>query len=83
LGEGLEFDEAKRRAEDWLSQFAGSSIRTVKRDTVIAALQTYLSDLRRHDRSDAAATAEGRFKTVFRYDVKGKSYRDKKRKYNQ
>src|SRR2546427_828136 len=51
LGEALEFDEAKRRAEDWLSQFAGSPVRTVKRDTVIAALETYLTDLRRHDRA--------------------------------
>jgi len=50
LGDGLEFDEAKRRAEDWLSQFASSSIRTVKRETVMAALQTYLADLRRHGR---------------------------------
>jgi integrase len=76
LGEALEFDEAKRRAEDWLSQFAGSPVRTVKRDTVIAALETYLNDLRRHDRGDAAETAEGRFRTALRFDYKSKSYRE-------
>ena len=76
LGEALEFDEAKRRAEDWISQFAGSPVRTVKRDTVIAALETYLTDLWRHDRADAAKTAEGRFKTALRFDLKTKSYKD-------
>jgi hypothetical protein len=76
LGEALEFDEAKRRAEDWLSQFVGSPVRRVKRDTVIAASDTYLSDLRRHDRGDPAETAEGRFRTALRFDIKSKSYRD-------
>jgi hypothetical protein len=76
LGEALEFDEAKRRAEDWLSQFAGSPVRTVKRDTVIAALEAYLADLRRHDRADAANTAEGRFRTALGFEVKTKSYKD-------
>ena len=75
LGEALEFDEAKRRAEDWISQFAGSSVRTVKRDTVIAALETYLTDLRRHDRADAAKTAEGRFKTALGFDSKARATR--------
>jgi len=51
-------------------------VRTVKRDTVIAALETYLNDLRRHDREDAAETAEGRFRTALRFDYKSKSYRD-------
>src|SRR5690242_37871 len=64
LGDGLDFDEAKRRAEAWLSQCAASSVRTVKRDTVIVALETYLADLRRHDRKDAATKAEGCFKTA-------------------
>ena len=64
LGEALEFDEAKKRAEEWLSQLAGSPVRAVKRDTVRAALETYLADLRRHGRQDAAKEAEGRFKLV-------------------
>jgi len=45
-------------------------------DTVIAALETYRNDLRRHDRGDAAETAEGRFRTALRFDIKSKSYRD-------
>ena len=66
LGEGLEFDDAKRGAEEWLSQLSGSPVRTVKRATVRAALEAYLADLRRHDRLDAAADAERRFKkTVY------------------
>lgn len=76
LGEALEFDEAKRGAEDWLSQFAGSPVRTVQRDTVLAALETYLTDLRRHDRADAAKAAEGRFKTALGFDAKTHSYMD-------
>jgi integrase len=76
LGDGLDFDEAKRRAEAWLSQCASSSVRTVKRDTVSAALETYLADLRRHDRADAAKKAEGCFKTALRFDSKAKGYKD-------
>jgi integrase len=76
LGESVDFDEAKRRAEDWLSQCASASVRTVKRETVIAALETYLADLRRHDRVDAAKTAEGRFKTAFEFAAKDKYYKD-------
>ncbi len=64
LGEGLEFDEARQRAEDWLAQLSGSPVRTAKRDTVRAALEAYLADLRRHGRADAAKEAEGRFKLV-------------------
>jgi integrase len=66
LGEALEFDEAKAKAEAWLSQLAGSAVRTVKRDTVRAALQSYLNHLREHGRTDAAKEAEWRFKkTVY------------------
>jgi integrase len=69
LGEGLDYDEAKRRAEEWLSQLAGSAVRAVKRDTVKAALESYLADLRRHGRNDAAKEAEGRFKLVVYTDA--------------
>src|ERR1700735_2269710 len=54
LGEALEFDEAKRRAESWIGQLAGATVRSVKRATVRAALKTYLADLRRHGRVGAA-----------------------------
>jgi integrase len=76
LGDRLDFDDAKRRAEAWLSQCTSSSVRTVKRDTVTAALETYLADLRRHDRADAAKKAEGCFKTALRFDSKAERYRD-------
>jgi integrase len=64
LGEALEFDEAKRLAEEWIGKIAGSAVRTIKRGTVRAALEDYLADLRRHGRPDAAREAEWRFKAV-------------------
>jgi len=76
LGEALEYDEAKRKAEEWVAQFAGAPVRVVKRDTVLAALLAYLTDLRRHDRADAAKTAEGRFKTALGFDRKTNVYTD-------
>lgn len=61
-----DYHDAKKAAEEWLSQFAGSSVRSPKRGTVRAALEAYLADLRRHGRPDAATEAEGRFKlTVY------------------
>jgi integrase len=66
LGEALEFDDAKRKAEEWLEQLAGSAVRTVKRDTIKAALQSYLDHLREQGRSGSAKEAEWRFKkTVY------------------
>lgn len=76
LGEALEYDEAKRRAEEWLAQLTGSPVRAIKRGTVIAALDTYLNDLRRHDRAEAATKAEGQFKTALRFDPKSERYTD-------
>jgi len=60
LGEALEYDEAKRRAEEWLDKM-GSAVRSVKRATVRAALAAYLTDLERHGRADAAREARWRF----------------------
>jgi hypothetical protein len=74
LGEAMEFDDAKRKAESWLEQLAGSAVRTVKRDTIKAALQSYLDDLREHGRADAAKEAEWRFKkTVYSDPLAGTS----------
>jgi integrase len=68
LGGPLEFDEAKRQAEAWLAQLAGSAVRSIKRATVREALEAYLADLRREGRHDTAREAEGRFKTVILAD---------------
>jgi integrase len=76
LGEALEYDEAKRRAEEWLAQLTGSPVRAIKRGTVLAGLDSYLNDLRRHDRADAATKAEGQFKTALRFDPKSERYTD-------
>jgi integrase len=66
LGEALEYDEAVSKAKAWLEQMGCTAVRTVKRDTVRAALQSYLDGLREEGRTDAAAEAEGRFKlTVY------------------
>jgi hypothetical protein len=66
LGGPLEFDEAKRQAETWLAQLAGSAVRSVKRSTVREALEAHLADLRRHGRPDTAREAEvlGRQRTL-------------------
>jgi hypothetical protein len=48
------FDEAKCRAEAWLSQLAGSAVRSFKRSTVRESVEAYLADLRRHGRVDTA-----------------------------
>lgn len=63
LGEALEYDEAKERAEAWLEQIAGAAVRAPKRGTVREALETYLADLRAQGRPDTAAEVEGRYKT--------------------
>lgn len=76
LGEALEYDDAKERAEDWLSQLAASPVRSAKRDTVIAALESYVADLRRHGRADAAKKAEGEFRTALRFDCDTGRYKD-------
>lgn len=76
LGEALDYDGAKELAEAWLSQLAGSPVRRARRDTVISALESYLADLRRHGRADAAKKAEGEFKTALRFDRKDQRYRD-------
>jgi integrase len=64
LGEGLDFDDAKREAEKWLQQVTSSAVRQPKRGTVKAALERYLRDLREQGRTAAAADAESKFKTV-------------------
>lgn len=66
LGNGLDFAEAKKQAEAWFDQVAAPTVRNVRRDTVRAALDAYLEDLRRHNRAAAADDALWRFKaTVF------------------
>jgi hypothetical protein len=57
-------------------QLAGSPVRTVNRGTVVAALETYLTNLRRHDRREAANKAEGQFKTALNFNGKTKQYDD-------
>lgn len=68
LGDGMEYDEAKRRAEQWLAQLAGSPVRITMRGTVWEALQAYIEDLRRHGRPEAATESQGRFNSIVRYD---------------
>ena len=64
LGEALEFDEAKVRAEKWLEQVAGSAHRRTKRGTVKEALEEYVADLKAHGRPSASVDAQGRFATT-------------------
>jgi integrase len=57
-----DYDEAKRRADQWIASLAGTAVRSTKRSTVKVALNAYLTDLRRQGRGDAAKGAEWRFK---------------------
>src|ERR1700691_600555 len=70
LGEALEFDEAKRLAEEWFGKMSGAPVRSVKRATVKSALEAYLADLTKHGRAAAAKEALGRYKlTVYEDDI--------------
>jgi integrase len=51
-------------------------VRVIKRGTVLAALETYLADLRRHGRWDTAIKAEGEFKTALGFDRESNRYLD-------
>jgi integrase len=68
LGGPLEFDEAKKLAEQWLLQMTGSATRTPTRGTVRSALEVYIEHLN-DGRPDAATEAEGRFKLTVYGDV--------------
>jgi hypothetical protein len=59
---GDDYEGAKRAAEAWFEQLGSSAIRSVKRASVREALETYLADLKRHGRPDAAREALWRFK---------------------
>ena len=68
-GAPMGYDEAKKAAEEWLAQLAGSSVRSLRHSTVRVALEAYVEDLWRHGRDDTAREAEGRFKTVVFEDL--------------
>lgn len=64
---GNDYDGAMKAAEAWFILMGASAVRSVKRDTVRAGLEAYLTDLRRQGRPDTATDAEGRFKlTVYK-----------------
>lgn len=64
LGEAIDFDEAKRAAEAWLSQLSASPVRAIRRGTVRTALEAYLDYLRQQGRAATAAEVEVRYKAV-------------------
>ncbi len=76
LGKALECDDAKERAEQWRSQLGGSPVRSVKRATISSALDTYLEDLRRHDRAPAAEKAQRQFRAALGFDRAAEAYTD-------
>ncbi|HEY4340527.1 MAG TPA: hypothetical protein VGM97_11330 [Steroidobacteraceae bacterium] len=67
----VEYDDAKRRAEEWFSTLTGTAVRSVKRDSVQKALERYLKHLRTQGRHDAADEAEGRFRLTVYGDEDG------------
>lgn len=69
----IEYDEAKKAAEDWFATLVGAAVRAPKRATVRDALESgYLAYLKRQGRAETAKEAEGRFKlTVWDDDIAG------------
>jgi len=63
-----DYEGAKAAAEAWFAQLGSTAIRKVKRATVRAALDTYLADLKRHGRADAAKDALWRFRLAVHKD---------------
>ena len=62
-----DYDGAKKAAEAWFEQMGATAVRSVKRDTVRAGLEAYLTNLRRQGRAGTATEAQGRFKlTVYK-----------------
>ena len=64
-----DYDGAKKAAEAWFEQMGATAVRSVKRDTVRAGLEAYLTDLRRQGRAATATEAEGRFKLTIYKDA--------------
>lgn len=69
VGGPFEFDEAKRQAEAWFAQLAGSAVRSIERGTVREVLEAYLAELRRQGRPDTALDVEGKFRSVVYQDA--------------
>jgi integrase len=59
-----DYDEAKKRAEEWLTQMGAAGVRGAQRSTVRAALEAYLADLIRHGRHESAERARVRYHLV-------------------
>jgi integrase len=67
-----DYDGARSAAMLWFEQLGATPVRSVKRDTVRVGLESYLADLARHGRADAAKEALGRFKlTVYKDRIAG------------
>lgn len=65
-----DYDGAARAAREWFTQMGAGATRTVKRTTVLSALEAYLGNLREHGRSETAKEALGRYKlTVFEDEI--------------
>jgi len=65
LGEAIDYDEAKKRAEAWFASVGNTAVRSAKRGTVRGALDAYLAHLREHGREASAMDAKWRFDLLF------------------
>lgn len=64
LSDAVEYDEAKRTAEEWLRQLGNTAVRSARRTSVRDALETYLTWLRDQGREETAKTCEQRFRAI-------------------
>jgi len=65
LGEGIDFDKAKRKAEGFFASVGNTAVRRARRGTVRDALNAYLAHLREHGREPSAVDAKWRFDLLF------------------
>ena len=64
LPAGADFSTAKIAAETWFDQMSGGAHRKAKRGTVRAALDAYIADLQKHNRTSTAHEATQRWKQI-------------------
>jgi len=64
-----DYDGAKRAAEEWCASLGAAAVRRAVRGSIKEALETYLADLKRHGRADAAKVALGQYKLAVYTDA--------------
>ena len=62
--DAIDFDDAKKQAEEWFATMSSSAVRVVVRGSVRDALETYIKVLEEQGRPDTAVNASDRFRLI-------------------